>query len=58
LTLILDSQQDEDAREVLLDELYDDGTSEQQAMDQLRAHMEATGMWGDGDGEDRREHTH
>jgi hypothetical protein len=55
---MLDSQQDEDAREVLLDELYDDGTSEQQAMDQLRAHMEATGMWGDGDGEDRREHTH
>jgi len=55
---MLDSQQDEEAREVLLEELYDDGTSQEKAMDQLRAHMEATGMWGDGDAEDRREHTH
>jgi hypothetical protein len=58
LVLMLDSQQDEEAREVLMDELYDDGTSQQQAMDQLRQHMEATGMWGGGDAEDRREHTH
>jgi hypothetical protein len=43
--MLLDGQEDEEAREVFLEELYDDGKSEETALEQLRRHM----GWEEGD---------
>ena len=37
--MLLEGQQDEEARELFLEELYDDGKSAENALDQLRKHM-------------------
>lgn len=37
--MLLEGQQDDEAREVFLEELYDDGKTQDNALEQLRLHM-------------------
>lgn len=47
--MLVDGMEGE-ARTEFLDELYDDGTAEKTAMEQLREHMQEQGKWKEGDG--------
>lgn len=48
--MLLEGQEDGEARDMFMEELYDDGKTEETALDQLRKHMEAQGIWEAGGG--------